>query len=107
MALNTIHRNKRDIVNAYNITQDRWFKCEILNDITKEKVTASLGLDMPSVKLTIQINGHSNVLEKNHIRILNEEYIVSKIASNYDKTQQFKKRSDYDFFNGKTFIFLE
>ncbi len=107
MALNTIHKNKRDVVNAYNITQNRWFKCEIPSEITKERVTASLGLNLPSVKLTLLINGHSNILDKDHIRVLNEEYIVVKTTSSFDKPQQFKTRSDYDFFNGKTFVFLE
>lgn len=107
MALNTIHKNKQDLVNAYNITQNKVFKCEIAGEKEVQRVSASLGLNLPSNKLTLKVNGHSKVLDKDKIKVLNETYIVVAVKETFDKPEQFRKRADYEFFNGTSYIFLE
>ncbi len=107
MALNTIHKNNKDLVNAYNITQNKVFKCEIAGEKEVQRVSASLGLNLPSNKLTLKVNGHANILDKDKIKVLNETYIVIAIKTTFDKPEQFRKRADYEFFNGTSYIFLE
>lgn len=107
MALNTIHKNNKDLVPVYNKTQDKYFNCEILGEAASERVKTSLGLDLPSTKLTLKVNGFCDVAEKDKIKVLNDIFIVSKLSNSYSITQQFRKRADYELFNGTTFIFLE
>jgi hypothetical protein len=107
MALNTIHKNKKDIVNAYNITKDKYFKCEIVNDKQSERVRLALGLDLPALRITLKVNGYTLADEKDKIRVLNEEFILVRQTSTFTQSTQFRKRADYEFFNGEQFLFLE
>lgn len=107
MALNTIHKNKRDIVNAYDITQDKYFKCELVDDITSERVKTALGLDLPSTRMTLKVNGHCEALEKDKVRVLNQVFIIQRIGSNFSNQKQFRKRADYEYFNSVSYLFLE
>lgn len=107
MALNTIHTNKEDRIPAQNLTQNNYFRCELVENKTSERVQTSLGLALPSVKLTLKVNGHCSVFEKDKVKVFNEIYIVAKIASNYTNKEQFRKRADYNDFNGESYLFLE
>lgn len=107
MALNTIHTNKEDRIPAENLTQNNYFRCELVDTKNSERVQTSLGLALPSVKLTLKINGHCSVNEKDKIKVFNEIYIVARIGSNYTNKEQFRKRADYDYFNGESYLFLE
>jgi len=109
MALNTIHKNPKDIVSVLNVTKNKYFKCELVEDVQSERIRVALGLDLPSTKLTLKINGHGDVSinEKDTIKVLNDTFIVSKIAERYDNSLQFRKRADYSYFNGTSYIFLE
>ena len=107
MGINTIHRNPKDLVSAYNETKNSWFKCELVDDVKSEKIRVSLGLDLPSVTLTLRVNGHIEVNDKDRIRVLNKRLLVKKILSNFSNNMQFRKRADYEFFNGTTYLFLE
>lgn len=107
MALNTIHKNKKDIVNAYNITKEKYFKCEIVNDKQSERVRLALGLDLPALRITLKVNGYVLANEKDKIRVLNEEFILVKQTAAFTRSTQFRKRADYDFFSGEQYLFLE
>lgn len=107
MALNTIHRDKRDKVNALNVTQQFNFKCDILDNVEAEKIQASLGLKLPSIRLTLKVNGHSNCIGGDTIEVLNQKFIITKISDNFAMKNQFRKRADYSYFNGEQYLFLE
>ena len=107
MALNTIHKNVKDLVNAYNQTQDKHFKCELVEEIRSEKIRASLGLELPSVTLTLKVNGYDETKERDKIEVLNQVFIVAKKSTRFSNDKQFRKRSDYEYFNGESYLFLE
>lgn len=107
MALNTIHKNVKDLVNVYNQTTDKKFKCELVGEKTSERIRVSLGLDLPSVKKTLKVNGHADAKENDVIEVAGETLVVIKIASTYDRPLQFRKRADYDYLNSTEYIFLE
>jgi hypothetical protein len=107
MGLNTIHKNKKDLATAYNLTKEFSFKCEVLDEITQERITAAMGLEMPTLRLTIKVNGIVNVDEKDKIRIVDEVFKVAKKSDKFTNKLQFRKRSDYKYFNNETLIFLE
>ena len=107
MALNTIHKDKKDLVSFKNITQGTKRKAELVSEKQSERVRASLGLDLPSVKLTLKVNGYDNTKERDKIQVLNETFIVSKISTNFSMNLQFRKRADYEYFNGESYLFLE
>ena len=107
MALNTIHKDKKDLVSFKNITQGTIRKAELVSERQSERVRASLGLDLPSVKLTLKVNGYDNTKERDKIQVLNETFIVSKISTNFSMKLQFRKRADYEYFNGESYLFLE
>ena len=107
MALNTIHKDKKDLVSFLNVTQGTKRKAELVSKKQSERVRASLGLDLPSVKLTLKVNGYDNTKERDKIQVLNETFIVSKISTNFSMNLQFRKRADYEYFNGESYLFLE
>lgn len=107
MGLQTIHKNPKDIVSVYNQTQDTWFKCELVDDVKSEKIRLSLGLDLPSVTMTLKVNGHAECKENDKLRLLNQTLLVRKTATKFDNTLQFRKRADYGYFNSTEYIFLE
>jgi len=107
MALNTIHRDKNDKVNAFNVTQNFNFKCDILDNVEAEKIQTALGLNLPSVRLTLKVNGHSNCIGGDTIQVLNQKFIIAKIGDKFSMKNQFRKRVDYSYFNGEQYLFLE
>lgn len=107
MALNTIHKDKKDLLSFFNETQRTWRKGELVSEKQSERIRASLGLELPSVKLTLKVNGYDNTKERDKIQVLNETFIVSKISTNFSMKLQFRKRADYDYFNGESYLFLE
>ena len=107
MALNTIHRDKKDKVNALNVTQQFNFKCDIVDNVEAEKIQLSLGLNLPSIKMTLEVNGYSKCIGGDTIEVLNQKFIIKKIGDRFSMKNQFRKRADYSYFNGKQYIFLE
>lgn len=107
MALNTVHKNKKDLLSFHNLTQGTWRKAELVSEKQSERIRASLGLELPSVKLTLKVNGYDNTKERDKIEVLKETFIVSKISTNYSMHIQFRKRADYEFLNGESYLFLE
>lgn len=107
MGLNTIHKNTKDVVNAYNKTTEKKFKCELVGEKTSERIRLSLGLELPSVKKTLKVNGHADAKENDVIEVTGETLIVIKVSSSYDRPLQFRKRADYDYLNSTDYIFLE
>lgn len=107
MALNTIHKNPKDVVNVYNKTTNKKFKCELVGPQASERIRLSLGLDLPSIRKTLKVNGHADAKENDLIEVAGETLVVRKKETTYDKPLQFRKRADYDYLNSVEYIFLE
>ena len=59
MGLNTIHAKSKDLMTLYNLTQNKYFKAELIqSDSARDYATAN-GLDFYKIKHVIKINGAS------------------------------------------------
>ena len=107
MGLNTIHSKTKDLTTLFNVTQNKFFKAELLQtDSVRDYATAN-GLDFLTVKHVIKINGASFLNLKDKIKLGDKIFQVLKIEPKIDNNEQFRRRMDHNNFTGESVIYLE
>ena len=107
MGLNTIHAKSKDLMTLYNLTQNKYFKAELIqSDSARDYATAN-GLDFYKIKHVIKINGASFANLKDKIQFGKDVFQVVMIQPKVDNMEQFRRRMDINNFTGESVIYLE
>ena len=107
MGLNTIHNKTRDLMTLFNVTQNKYFKAELMQSDKVRDYAIANGLDFLKVKHVIKVNGASSVNLKDKIKIGKDTFQAIMIQHKIDNIEQFRKRVDMNNFTGETVIYLE
>lgn len=107
MGLNTIHNKTRDLMTLFNVTQNKYFKAELMQSDKVRDYAIANGLDFFKVKHVIKVNGASSINLKDKIKIGKDTFQAIMIQPKIDNIEQFRKRVDMNNFTGETVIYLE
>lgn len=107
MGLNTIHNKSKDLMMLFNVTQNKWFKAELMQSDNQRDYQMANGLDFLKVKHIIKVNG-SNIVElRDKIKFGKNTFQAVMVQPKVDNMEQFRHRSDIANFTGETVIYLE
>ena len=107
MGLNTIHNKTKDLMTLYNVTQNKYFKAELLQSDSVRDYAVANGLDFLKIKHVIKVNGSNIVKLRDKIKFGKNIFQAVMVQPKYDNMEQFRKRSDMDNFTGEVVIYLE
>jgi hypothetical protein len=107
MGLNTIHSKSKDLMTLYNVTQQKYFKAELMQSDSQRDYQMANGLDFLKVKHIIKVNGANIVELRDKIRFGKNTFQAVLVQPKIDNIEQFRHRSDIDNFTGETVIYLE
>lgn len=107
MGLNTIHNKTKDLMTLFNVTQNKYFKAELIQSDKVRDYAMANGLDFFKIKHVIKVNGASSVNLKDKIKFGKDTFQAIMIQPKIDNIEQFRKRADINNFTGETVIYLE
>ena len=107
MGLNTIHNKTKDLMTLYNVTQNKFFKAELLQSDKVRDYAMANGLDFLKIKHVIKVNGSNIVKLRDKIKLGKDTFQAIMIQPKIDNIEQFRKRVDMNNFTGETVIYLE
>lgn len=107
MGLNTIHNKTRDLMTLYNVTQNKFFKAELLQSDSVRDYAMANGLDFLKIKHVIKVNGSNIVKLRDKIKFGKDTFQAVMVQPKVDNLEQFRKRNDINNFTGETVIYLE
>lgn len=107
MGLNTIHKKTKDLMTLFDITQNKFFKAELLQSDSVRDYAMANGLDFLKIKHVIKVNGSNIVKLRDKIKFGKNIFQAVMVQPKYDNMEQFRKRSDMDNFTGEVVIYLE
>ena len=107
MGLNTIHNKTRDLMTLYNVTQNKFFKAELLQSDSVRDYAVANGLDFLKIKHVIKVNGSNSVNLRDKIKFGKDTFQAVMVQPKIDNLEQFRKRTDINNFTGETVIYLE
>ena len=107
MGLNTIHNKTRDLMTLFNVTQNKYFKAELLQSDSVRDYAVANGLDFLKIKHVIKVNGSNSVNLRDKIKLGKDTFQAVMVQPKIDNIEQFRKRVDMNNFTGETGIYLE
>lgn len=107
MGLNTIHNKTRDLMTLFNVTQNKYFKAELLQSDSVRDYAVANGLDFLKIKHVIKVNGSNSVNLRDKIKLGKDTFQAVMVQPKIDNIEQFRKRVDINNFTGETVIYLE
>ena len=107
MGLNTIHNKTKDLMTLYNVTQNKYFKAELMQSDSVRDYAVANGLDFLKIKHVIKVNGSNSVDLKDKISFGKDTFQAVMVQPKIDNLEQFRKRADRNNFTGETVIYLE
>ena len=107
MGLNTIHNKTRDLMTLYNVTQNKYFKAELLQSDSVRDYAVANGLDILKIKHVIKVNGSNSVNLRDKIKLGKDTFQAVMVQPKIDNIEQFRKRVDKNNFTGESVIYLE
>lgn len=107
MGLNTIHNKTRDLMTLYNVTQNKYFKAELMQSDSVRDYAMANGLDFLKIKHVIKVNGSNIVKLRDKIKFGKDTFQAVMVQPKIGNIEQFRKRVDINNFTGETVIYLE
>lgn len=107
MGLNTIHNKTRDLMTLYNVTQNKYFKAELMQSDKVRDYAMANGLDFLKIKHVIKVNGSNIVKLRDKIKFGKDTFQAVMVQPKIGNIEQFRKRVDINNFTGETVIYLE
>ena len=107
MGLNTIHSKTKDLMTLFNVTQNKYFRAELMQSDSARDYAIANGIDYYKVKHVIKINGASSINLKDKIKFGKDVFQVVMIQPKIDNMEQFRRRTDINNFTGESVIYLE
>ena len=107
MGLNTIHNKTRDLMTLFNVTQNKYFKAELLQSDSVRDYAMANGLEFLKIKHVIKVNGSNSVNLRDKIKLGKDTFQAVMVQPKIDNIEQFRKRVDMNNFTGETVIYLE
>ncbi len=106
MGFNTMYSNSGDTLEVKNLTNNTFFKCQIIDKKTISKLNVASGFNIANAKLTILNTGYCNVNLDDKISLMGNTYAVIDIGVTIDNQVQFRHRRDFSELAGSTVIAL-
>ena len=107
MGLNTIHNKSKDLMTLFNVTQNKYFKAELMQSDSVRDYAVANGLDFLKIKHVIKVNGSNSVNLRDKIKLGKDTFQAVMVQPKIDNIEQFRKRVDMNNFTGETVIYLE
>ena len=107
MGLNTIHNKTKDLMTLYNVTQNKYFKAELMQSDSVRDYAVANGLDFLKIKHVIKVNGSNSVNLRDKIKLGKDTFQAVMVQPKIDNKEQLRKRVYMNNITGETVTNLE